>query len=549
MSGQRGRRLPLRTASAVALLIALAVTALATWGVTRAVHDQERRLLKERTTEVGLLLTQAIDAIPTELAQQGAILQATGGSTTAYEQAVAKSVAAAPGPNKPTYAWLQQVRPGAFTVKASAGTTLHPGELIIDARVTALAAALHSPKVVPTPLIGPQRILGLALGPPSAPAGTVLYRETPLGPTVSPPRTASTDPYAELAVTLYSTRTPQPSTILVSTTRAIPLRGQVRNQLLAVGDTRWLLAVKARSPLVGGLTAYAPWITLGAGILASLLIALVVESAARRRDTALTLYESEHHLAETLQRSLLPQLPELPHLTLAARYLASGTGQQVGGDWFDVFPVAGDRVGLVVGDVIGHNLAAASAMAQIRSLVRGYAIDGDSPANVITRLDHIVDALQLTQFVTVFYGLLEPPAADGSRVLTYTNAGHVPPMVRHGDGTVESLTGGDSIVIGAPIDSAHNQGEQRLDPESTLVLYTDGLVEVPGASLTDGLHDLAASVAAQAGSSPEELCDHLLTGVSVRSRRDDVALLVVRLGTPATRTAAPRATVPSTATT
>jgi serine phosphatase RsbU (regulator of sigma subunit) len=289
------------------------------------------------------------------------------------------------------------------------------------------------------------------------------------------------------------------------------------------------MVVKARSPLVGRLTADSPWIVLGIGLVGTVLIALVVETVARRRDAAIALYEVEHQVAESLQRSLLPQLPDLPGLDLAARYLASGAGQQVGGDWFDAFPVAGGRCGLVVGDVIGHDVAAAGAMAQIRALLRGYAVDGDSPAAVLTRLDRIVDELHLTQLVTVFYGLLEPPAADGSRLLRYSNAGHVPPVMRRPDGSVDSLAGGASVVMGAPIVSDYAEGEAVIFPGSTLTLFTDGLVEVPGESLTDGLERVAQTVAGLDDRSPDALCDDLLSEVSRHALRDDVALLVVRL--------------------
>jgi serine phosphatase RsbU (regulator of sigma subunit) len=280
---------------------------------------------------------------------------------------------------------------------------------------------------------------------------------------------------------------------------------------------------------VGRLTADAAWLVLGVGLVGTALIGLVVETVSRRRDAAVELYQVEHTVAEALQRSLLPQLPELPGLDLAARYLASGVGQQVGGDWFDVFPVAGGRCGLVVGDVIGHDLAAASAMAQIRALLRGYAVDGESPDAVLTRLDRIIDELHLTQLVTVFYGLLEAPAPDGSRQMRYSNAGHVPPVLRHADGSVVSLGGGASTVMGAPIDSDYTESEVRLTTGSTVALFTDGLVEVPGVSLTEGLDRVARTIAASNDPTPDEVCEQLLADLPLRSLRDDVALLVVRI--------------------
>ena len=527
--GDRSRRFPLRLTSVLALLVALGLTAGAVVATFAGVHDQSRRLLKERTAEINLVLTQAIQAIPTSLQQLGAVLEATRGDTDAFDTA-AEQAATAASPTPTTLAWLRPDPSGGFRVVAAAGSGgLAVGQVITGPRAETMQTASTTSVVVPTPVIGASRVLGFAMGPPSAPAGTVVYRESTLGPAVNPPRAASTQPFSELDVALYSTTTPQPKAVLTSTTRDLPLSGEVQRMILVVGQTKWLLEVKPRAPLVGRLTADAPWIVLGIGVAGTALLALVVETVARRRDAAVALYQVEHQVAESLQRSLLPRLPDLPGLELAARYLASGAGQQVGGDWFDAFPVAGGRCGLVVGDVIGHDVAAAGAMAQIRALLRGYAVDGDSPASVLTRLDRVVDELHLTQLVTVFYGLLDAPATDGSRRLLYSNAGHVPPVLRHPDGRVDSLAGGASVVMGAPIASDYIEAEATLSVGSTLTLFTDGLVEVPGDSLTDGLDRVAQTVAGLGDKTPDELCDDLLADVSLRTLRDDVALLVVRL--------------------
>jgi serine phosphatase RsbU (regulator of sigma subunit) len=260
-----------------------------------------------------------------------------------------------------------------------------------------------------------------------------------------------------------------------------------------------------------------------------LLLVAFVETAGRRRDAAEALYQSEHHVAETLQRSLLPTLPKVGDLQLAARYLASGQHQEVGGDWFDVFPVAGDRLGIVIGDVMGHDLAAASAMAQIRAALRAYAIDGRPPAEVIIRLAALVETLDLVQLVTVVYGVLEAPGPDGSRVLRYTNAGHLPPLLRHPDGHTEALDGGHTVVIGAPVTGPVEEDERSIVPGSAVVFFTDGLVERPGGSLDEAVDRLANAVAGQQYPDAEAICDHILGGINADELRDDVALLVLRL--------------------
>src|SRR5438270_3376111 len=470
MARLAGWRRALRPVSVLALLVMLAITAGATWLVHVAVRDQEQRLLKERASEIGLLLDQAIVAIPAGLDEQGAALRYSHGSTTAYQQ-VAQRAAAAQG-GKVTFAWLRPAPDhNGYRVLATAGGGLHEGQLITDMRSATFDRALTAQQIVPTPIIGSDRRLGFALGPPAAPAGTVLYRESALGPAVSPPRQASTAPFAELEVAIYGAPTADASQILTATTPHLPLRGEVRNVPLQAGTAHWLTQIRPRTPLVGSLAAHAAWVAFGVGLLGALLVALVVETAARRRDAALALYDAEHQIAETLQRSLLPQLPTLPGLDVAARYLASGVGQQVGGDWFDVFRIAGGRVGLVVGDVIGHDLEAATAMSQIRASLRAYAIDGAEPVEVITRLDRLVDGFALTQLVTVVYGVLEPADPDGSRRLHYTNAGHLAPMMRHPDGRVETLDGGESVVLGAPIAADHSQGETVVEDGAVGVTF------------------------------------------------------------------------------
>jgi serine phosphatase RsbU (regulator of sigma subunit) len=168
-------------------------------------------------------------------------------------------------------------------------------------------------------------------------------------------------------------------------------------------------------------------------------------------------------------------------------------------------------------------------MGQIRAALRAYALNGDSPVTVITALDHLVDTFSLTQLVTVVYGVLEPPTPDGDRLLRYTNAGHLAPFLRQPDGRVDVLSGGSSVVIGAPTSSAHTQAEQWIAPGSTLVMFTDGLVEEPGRSLDDALGQLSATIAQPGDPDAETMCERVLAAMPAGSLRDDIALLALRL--------------------
>ncbi|MHB1535759.1 MAG: PP2C family protein-serine/threonine phosphatase [Acidimicrobiales bacterium] len=507
------------------------VATIAAWLTHITVANQEHRLLAERAREVALVLTTDVSAIPDSLTSLGQGLQATGHSVEAFDRAAAAEIAS--GAATSTFAWMVPSQQG-FIVVAAEGTALKAGQVVTGTRAAVFDQALLTTGLVPTPVrgTGALRTLGFALGPPAAPPGTVLYRQEALGP-VSPPRQAATAPFSEVDVVLYATPTVNLSQVLVATTTHLPLRHAVRLPV-AAGTKRWLVSVAAARPLVGTLTAAAEWFVLGIGATVALSIALVIEAEVRRRQHALALYDSEHHIAETLQRSLLPTVPEIPGVEIAVRYLAGGEGQDVGGDWFDVFPITGGGVAVVIGDVLGHDLAAAAAMSQVRSGLRAYAWEGAEPATVLDRLARLVTTFSITPLVTVFYGIFEPPGAGGRRLLRFANAGHIPPLVRQPDGRATALIGGHSVVIGAPMSGARDQGEQYFDPGSTLLLFTDGLVETPGRPLTEALEHLRASLAgAPAQASAEEVCEELLRSVVPSELRDDVALLAIRMvGTP-----------------
>jgi PAS domain S-box-containing protein len=237
-------------------------------------------------------------------------------------------------------------------------------------------------------------------------------------------------------------------------------------------------------------------------------------------------YEREHNIAETLQRSLLPErLPNLPGLAVAARYRPAASEAEVGGDWYDVIPIPRGRVGLVMGDVAGKGLAAASMVGRLRSALRAYALEGHGPAVVVDRLNRLVwTELEESQMATLIYVVMDP--AEGT--LRWVNAGHLPPLLVEGGHSPRFLEGGRSVPLGVMPFPKFEEVEAGLDPGDTVVLYTDGLVERPGTHIDAGLDKVAEEVRAAPGS-PEELCDHLLEAmVPEQGAADDVALLALQ---------------------
>jgi serine phosphatase RsbU (regulator of sigma subunit) len=237
-------------------------------------------------------------------------------------------------------------------------------------------------------------------------------------------------------------------------------------------------------------------------------------------------FEREHDVALTLQSSLLPHIvPELDGLELAARYRPSGPSSGVGGDWFDVIELPGERVGLVIGDVMGHGIAAAAFMGQLSVALRAYAIEGHSPATVLDRLDSLQPAMVDDRIATVIYAIIEP---DGR--LHLANAGHPPPLVLTRDGQATFLTEGLSVPIGVHADDVtHHEYVTTLAPGATLLLYTDGLIERRDRPITQGLAELQRGLRRQPASL-NELCDAALAAVaSDGPDGDDVCLLAARI--------------------
>jgi PAS domain S-box-containing protein len=243
------------------------------------------------------------------------------------------------------------------------------------------------------------------------------------------------------------------------------------------------------------------------------------------------LYAREHGAAETLQRSLLPAVPEVPGLTVASRYLAATDGAQVGGDWYDLLRLPDGAVGVAVGDVVGHDLRAAAAMGELRGVLRSYAWEGLAPDAVIDRCNDLVQGLGMAAMATAVFGRLERAADGDGWVLGYCNAGHPPPLLRRGDGTVELLTGNLSPLIGATREAARDCTEVRCRPGDVLVLHTDGLTEFPGSDPDERTALLTRILGGVADvEDVEALCDHVLDVLGADDLRDDAVLLAIRLG-------------------
>jgi len=259
--------------------------------------------------------------------------------------------------------------------------------------------------------------------------------------------------------------------------------------------------------------------------------ATLLRLAAERAGLAIArtrLYERERRIAGELQRSLLPKgLPRVAGVELDARYLPGENGMTVGGDWYDAIALPSGRVALAIGDVVGRGISAAATMGQMRSALRALLMQADHTGAMAGRLNRFAQALgPQAVMTTVVLAILEP--ATGT--LRYTNAGHPPPLVVDPDGRAHYLAEAASPPMGVLASPLYPEHTTVLEPGSTFVLYTDGLVEEASEVLDVGL-DRLLNAARGTGEEVAATCERLLEhGMSPSTQRpDDVTLLAVRL--------------------
>ncbi|CAM5479189.1 ATP-binding SpoIIE family protein phosphatase [Streptomyces pilosus] len=265
-------------------------------------------------------------------------------------------------------------------------------------------------------------------------------------------------------------------------------------------------------------------------------VARMLAQALSRAGTA----ESERALTDGLQRSMMPKLgPGIPGMGIAARYIPTGGGLQIGGDWYDVIPLpGGERFALVIGDVQGHDVRAAGLMGQLRTALRAYASEGHRPDAVLSRASRFLHGISEAdpaelRFATCLYAEVDPV----SGVLEVARAGHPEPVVRMADATVLTPPTAGGLPLGIDPDADYPTTRLVLEPGETLMICTDGLIETGGHDLDTGRRRLR-TVLEQHRGTPEELADALVqavhgpsshhsTGPLIDRREDDIAVLLL----------------------
>ena len=253
-------------------------------------------------------------------------------------------------------------------------------------------------------------------------------------------------------------------------------------------------------------------------------VALAVENA--------RLHAREHQLASALQRAMLPEQADVPGLDVWSYYSPNVEHAQVGGDWYDIIGISDEVAGIVIGDVVGHDVEAAAVMGQLRSVVRAYSFELTDPALVLERTDELVRGLGLARAASLVYGTLtrlggtDPPVDDRRWRFDYSRAGHLPPILLR-DGAATQLAQGAGALVGFG-NRARTVGTVELRPGDAVVLYTDGLIERRDRGLREGLMALLEVAGHSAAFDAAGVGEELVSALAERPE-DDVAVVVVRV--------------------
>jgi serine phosphatase RsbU (regulator of sigma subunit) len=298
-----------------------------------------------------------------------------------------------------------------------------------------------------------------------------------------------------------------------------------------VGEARSFVPLIGRDDVIGALALIWP----GRRVLSDedqVTVEALASYAGQALQRALLLQDRLDALV-TLQKALMPHLPQPNTLELAARYFPAATQDQVGGDWYDAVVMPSGATSLMVGDVVGHDIEAAAVMGQLRNMLRAiaWAVD-DTPSHNVARLDQAMRDLDVRGMATLVYARIEQDAdqrATGQRTLRWANAGHPPPLVVSAEGEARLLgSAGADLMLGVSPTTERTDHRAAIEAGSTLLLYTDGLVERRGEDLNVGLDRLAAAAAAHHGLRLEDFLDAVVADVLRDRLEDDVAVLAVR---------------------
>lgn len=524
-----------RPFSLVVAVIGVLATAALTWVSAALYTNNENRLLDLRARDVGAVLTEALPSIQTPLASAAALADATGGDMAKFKRFVAPYVGTGAARQFVSVSlWSSRdTRRGPLAV-VGAAPALRGSDP--RARPFFAHAAKFAGLTVTNLLQSAQPRLGYGFSGPGAHGRFIAYGESrlPNNRYSAPQANAS---FNDLNYALFVGPTRGASNLLITSVKRLPLNGHTVTKRIPFGDTFLTIAITPRRPLAGSFPERLPWVIAVVGLLLTLGAVLLVVRLIQRRTEAerlarrleqvaaenQRLFTEQRTIAQTLQHALLPDvLPQLPGLQSAARYEAGVEGTEVGGDWYDLIPVGEQSLLLVMGDVSGRGLRAATTMASLRYAIHAYAAEGDAPADILTKLSKLVSVRTSGQLATVLCALVEVRA----RQVTITTAGHLPPLLISA-GRAEFLKTDVGLPIGVDEHASYTSATVSAAPGATLLAFTDGLVERRGESIDVGLERLRAQAMSNHASLPD-LLGRILGELRDDDADDDTAIAGIR---------------------
>ncbi len=528
----RAHRHSSRPSGAALLALALGLVITAALAVASGVlyrHD-ERRLLNLRVRELSLVLAGATQSVQTPLASAAALADATGGDPARFRTLMKPYV----GPKGQFASVSLWPLGGAATPRATLGVSTAS----IAARAAQVRALEGHPGVLNMVgrLASARPALGFEYALGSGPGHYSVFSESPL-PANRRSQLESNSAFSDLDYAVYLGRGQQPSKLILTSAKQLPIKGLKATDVIPFGSGSFTLAITPRGSLGGSFFHSLPWLIAIVGVAISLAAALLTERLARGRARAEHLaaeldklaaenrerYIEQRSIAQTLQQALLPaKLPRLPGLRVSARYVPAQRGGDVGGDWYDVVEIDDRHVLLVIGDVSGHGVQAATTMALVRHATLAYVAEDHRPGAVLSKLSDFVSSGENDYFATVLCALID---IDSHR-LTLSSAGHLAPLLLSGEGG-EFVSLKAEPPIGFPHSAPFREATVTVPPKATLVAFTDGLVERRGEVLDEGLSRLR-EMAMREHLGDDDLLAKLARDLTSDDHRDDTALVSIQ---------------------
>lgn len=551
IQGERARRRPERV-SAVIVLLGLFATALGVALALRTDRSNEERLLRVQTDQAATVLAAATTSFQEPLASALDVAASVlpRRRRAVFQERFARNV----GDGKLFQVGaLWRRTPGGLIQIATVGgqPILLPPSAAAE-RLARRAMSARTMAVAWTVVDGQIRIT-FALADPDS--GFVLYAERTLPADRRAP-VDSDSAFASLNYAIYlgdSTRAEDLAMTDVALSD-LPLEGPTYSTTVPFGDDVLTLATRPRDHLGSDLGWQLPWLIGLGGPLVTVAALVLARQLLRSRERAESdtatitslyrrverLYGEQHELSVRLQKALLPRtLPAIPGFDVAATYVAGAQGIDIGGDWYSVVTFGDEKFAFVIGDVSGHGIDAVAEMARARFTIRAYLSDGDSPQAALEKCSRQFDITADGHMVTVLAGVGNWRTGD----LTIASAGHPAPLLVEADGVSDFVNVRPAPPLGAGV-AEFEATTVTLRPGSTLLCYTDGLIERRTEAIDAGFSRLARVAAAlyPTASTLDHLLDALLNDMRDADRHDDIAVLAIRRNlhiAPSTRSVEP----------